>query len=177
MEREHKVFFHISLQEKAKHFMLLCLFAKKSYTFCIVALVYIKKLCISCCHYWLMHCCIPVFGVVVPIYRRELCISRCYVNLQERVMHLMLLGYFFALMCWFIRESYYYRVKLQPSMIIVLQGVRPRGQGHHLITPLKELPSLIYFTTTTQVVNKKSYKEQRRKVRICYPRTSLPSCN
>jgi hypothetical protein len=38
----------------------------------------------------------------------------------------------------------------------------PRGktkeQGWHLITPQKELPSLAYFTT--QVINKRSYKEK-----------------
>jgi hypothetical protein len=37
---------------------------------------------------------------------------------------------------------------------------KTKGQGWHLITPQKELPSLAYFTTTTQVVSKKSYKEK-----------------
>jgi hypothetical protein len=40
------------------------------------------------------------------------------------------------------------------------QRVRPRGQGEHLIIPLKELPSLAYFITTTQIVGTKSYKEK-----------------
>jgi len=34
------------------------------------------------------------------------------------------------------------------------------GQGQHLIIPQKELPSLTYFTTTIQVISKKSYKEE-----------------
>jgi hypothetical protein len=42
-------------------------------------------------------------------------------------------------------------------------GGKTRGQGQHLITSQKELPSLAYFTTTIQVVNKKSYKEEWRR--------------
>jgi len=33
------------------------------------------------------------------------------------------------------------------------------GQGQHFNTSQEKLPSLTYFTTTTQVVKKKSYKE------------------
>jgi len=37
---------------------------------------------------------------------------------------------------------------------------KTRGQGWHLITPQKELPSLAYSTTSTQVIIKKSHKEK-----------------
>ncbi len=39
-------------------------------------------------------------------------------------------------------------------------GGKTRGQGQHLIIPQKELPSAAYFTTTIQIVNKKSYKKE-----------------
>ncbi len=39
-------------------------------------------------------------------------------------------------------------------------GGKTRGQGQHLITPQKELPSPTYFITTIQVVNKMSYKKE-----------------
>ncbi len=42
-------------------------------------------------------------------------------------------------------------------------GGKTRGQGQHLITPKEELPSPAYFTTTIQVVSKKSYKEEWRR--------------
>jgi hypothetical protein len=42
-------------------------------------------------------------------------------------------------------------------------GGKTKGQGWHLITSQKELPSLTYFTTTTQVMCKKSYKEFLKK--------------
>jgi hypothetical protein len=59
---------------------------------------------------------------------------------------------------------YFYSCMLKGE-IVAPDHYRPLGdktkrQGWHLITPQKELPSLTYFTTTTQVVNKKSYKEK-----------------
>jgi hypothetical protein len=39
-------------------------------------------------------------------------------------------------------------------------GGKTKGQGQHFNIPQKELPSLAYFTTTTQIVSKKSYKEK-----------------
>ncbi len=35
---------------------------------------------------------------------------------------------------------------------------KTKGRGQHFNIPQKELPSLAYFITTTQIVNKKSYK-------------------
>jgi hypothetical protein len=46
-----------------------------------------------------------------------------------------------------------------PNHYRPLRG-KTRGQGWHFITPQKELPSLAYFTTTIQVLSKRSYKEK-----------------
>jgi hypothetical protein len=46
-------------------------------------------------------------------------------------------------------------------IIIGIWEVRPRGKVSTLIiTPQKELPALTYFTTTIQIINKKSYKKE-----------------
>jgi hypothetical protein len=34
------------------------------------------------------------------------------------------------------------------------------GQGQHFIIPQKKLPSLIYFTTTIEIISKRSYKKE-----------------
>jgi hypothetical protein len=50
-------------------------------------------------------------------------------------------------------------MKLSPPIITILQELGPRGQGQHLITQQKET-TLTYFTTSTQIVSKKSYKKE-----------------
>ncbi len=40
-------------------------------------------------------------------------------------------------------------------------GGKTKGQGWHLINSQKELPSLTYFITATQIVSKKSYKKNK----------------
>jgi hypothetical protein len=55
-------------------------------------------------------------------------------------------------------------VKLWPSIIIVLYEVKSKEQGQTLLLNRNKLPLLTYFTTTIWVVNKKSYKKQKKKV-------------
>ncbi len=69
-------------------------------------------------------------------------------------------------MCW--------RVNLQPLIITIFQEVRSKGQGQRFITQLnKNYPLLTYFITTTHILSKESYKEQRRKVRVWCLKTNL----
>jgi hypothetical protein len=54
-------------------------------------------------------------------------------------------------------------VKLQPSIIIVLQEVRSKEQGQHLINQEKNT-FIAYFTATIQIINEKSRKKQKKMV-------------
>jgi len=45
-------------------------------------------------------------------------------------------------------------------------GDKTKGTRSTLYYSTEELPSLAYFTTIIQIINKKSYKEQRKKVRV-----------
>jgi hypothetical protein len=47
-------------------------------------------------------------------------------------------------------------------IIIVILEVGPREQGQHLTTK-KKLPSLAYFTTTTQGISKSHTNSQKKK--------------
>jgi hypothetical protein len=46
----------------------------------------------------------------------------------------------------------------------IVQEVRSRKQGQHLNTPKKKLPSLAYFITIIQLIDKNSYKELKMRV-------------
>jgi hypothetical protein len=46
-------------------------------------------------------------------------------------------------------------VKLQSPINTPFSGGKTKGQGWHLITSRKELPSFSYFTTHAQVISKR----------------------